>query len=701
MENPEPSNIVFRGPNGCISKFGLSTPATNVAPSRSRAVVRVANGLRENPLRPEDDVDQHERFVGGAHHEHLAWTLVVPVLVHALDERFQRQDAALELLEQVARAGLLREDVEHAVGRAVGVVGDPRVHPLPFCFGGLPRLASGLEDTGDAVDELDAGPALDDQRGEPSSAVVGPGERGLDDEPGTEVRDDAGEVVVVAVGPDVRRVERLEVDEQAFLFLAGTVEDAKPAARRQFHSRRYPLLPLKAGGRAVGAVARNYVTLSEWSGMQVFDVTTLVGVAAVAALLVCSAFFSGSEIAVFSLERHRLSALLQREDDEHVAPLRRLRENPHRLLVTILVGNTIVNVAMASIATAVIARLFDPTTGAVVSTVVMSGLILVFGEISPKSYGVANAESLSLSTARPHELVQKALYPVVFFFDFVSRGINRITGGGQDIERPYVTREEIEALLTTGERAGVIEEAEHEMVQGVFDLSSTSAREVMVPRVNVVGVDVETPLEEVLEICSTNRLTRLPVYEGTLERMVGIADIRDVERAAREGLSLRDVLLPTLQVPDSREIDNLLTEMQEKRVPMVVVRDEFGEMEGILTVEDILEEIVGEIFEVGEERFIRPTADGLLVKGEVTVGEINDFLDVSLPRESDFETVAGLINTELGRIGDVDDTVEVADVSLTVERVDGNRISRVRVERLEDAESGEGGDVDTDTETGA
>lgn len=418
--------------------------------------------------------------------------------------------------------------------------------------------------------------------------------------------------------------------------------------------------------------------------VQVFDVTTVVGVTAVAALLVCSAFFSGSEIAVFSLERHRLSALLQREADSRVAPLRRLRDDPHRLLVTILVGNTIVNVAMASIATAVIARLFDPTTGAVVSTVVMSGLILVFGEISPKSYGVANAESLALSAARPLEFVQKALYPVVVFFDVVSRGINRFTGGGQDIERPYVTREEIEALLTTGERVGAIDEAERDMVQGVFDLSSTTAREVMVPRVNVVGVDVETSLDEVVEVCSTNRLTRLPVYEGTLDRMVGIADIRDVERAAREGESLRDILLPTLQVPDSREIDNLLTEMQEKRVPMVIVLDEFGEVEGIITIEDILEEIVGEIFEVGEERFIRPTADGLLVKGEVTIGEVNEFLGVNLPLEGDFETVAGLINTELGRIGDVDDTVEVAGVSLTVERVDGNRISRVRVERLSD-----------------
>ncbi|WP_245902860.1 transporter associated domain-containing protein [Salinigranum rubrum] len=190
-------------------------------------------------------------------------------------------------------------------------------------------------------------------------------------------------------------------------------------------------------------------------------------------------------------------------------------------------------------------------------------------------------------------------------------------------------------------------------------------------------------------MCATNRLTRVPVYQGTLDHVVGIADIRDVERAIREGKTLDDVLLPSLQVPEGREIDDLLAEMQAERVTMVIVRDEFGETEGILTVEDILEEIVGEIFEVGEERFIRPTTDGLVVKGEVTVGEVNDALGVDLTTEGEFETVAGLINAELGRIGDVGDRVVVADVALDVERVDGHRIRRVRVRPMV-GESSEG-----------
>jgi len=424
--------------------------------------------------------------------------------------------------------------------------------------------------------------------------------------------------------------------------------------------------------------------------------------AAVVVLLTLSAFFSASEIAIFSLERHRLDGLVE-EGRPGALTLRRLRENPHRLLVTILVGNNIVNVALASLVSVILALVLSPEAAVVVGTVGISALVLLFGEITPKSYGVANSEALSLRVASPVALVGRALAPLVWLFDAVSGWINRLTGGGGDIERPYVTREEIESLLRSGERVGAIGETEREMVEGVFDLSTTTAREIMVPRVNVVGVDVNTPLDEILSVCADRRLTRVLVYDDTLDHVVGIADVRDVERAVQRDLPLRDVLLPTLQVPEGREIDDLLEEMQAERVPMVVVRDEFGETEGILTVEDILEEIVGEIFEVGEERFIRPTHDGLVAKGEVTVGEVNDALGVELSTEGEYETVAGLINAELGRIGDIGDSIRIDGVSLTVERIDGHRIRRVRVRRLpspEGTDAGATGGAETGTADG-
>jgi CBS domain containing-hemolysin-like protein len=426
------------------------------------------------------------------------------------------------------------------------------------------------------------------------------------------------------------------------------------------------------------------------------------GLVAGVVLLAVSAFFSGSEIAVFSLERHRVDSL--REGGGAGALLARLREDPHRLLVTLLVGNTVVNVALATLASALATAALGTGPGAVVAAVTTSVAVLLFGEILPKSYGVANAESTSLAVAGTLRVVQLLLAPVVWVFDGLAGAFNRVTGGEREIEAPYVTREEFETLLESGEFDEAIGETERDMVQGVFELGSTRAREVMVPRADVVAVDVSTSVEEVLDVCSRERFTRLPVYEGTLDRVVGIADVRDVQRARREGRPLREVLLPAVQVPDTREIDDLLAEMQAERVPMVVVRDEFGETEGLITVEDILEEIVGEIFEVGEERLIRSTPEGLLVNGEVTVGEVNDALGVDLPREGEYETVAGLINAELGRIGDVGDRVVVDAVVLAVERVDGNRIRRVSVRRTTDGTGDRtgsgGGDGDGDGDGG-
>ncbi|TQQ81344.1 HlyC/CorC family transporter [Halonotius terrestris] len=408
----------------------------------------------------------------------------------------------------------------------------------------------------------------------------------------------------------------------------------------------------------------------------------------IALLLGLSAFFSASEIAVFSLERHRLSALRDGSDSRGNL-LARLRDDPHRLLVTILVGNNLVNISMASLATVAMVGVFGAGAGVTVATAVMSVLILVIGEIAPKSYGVANAERTALRVARPLGAIQRVLYPVVAVFEWIATRINKLTGS-DNADRPELTRIELERLIATGERVGAIDTAERAMVEAIFEFGETSAREVMVPRPNVVAVDRDTPLAEIVGRCADERTTRVPVYEDNLDHVVGVVDIRDAERALREGLTLDDVLISPLIVPDSQRIDTLLTEMQAERHPMAVVVDEYGEMEGVVTIEDILEEIVGDIFEVGEERFVRATTDGLVVKGEVTVGEINDILGVALPRHGDYETVAGLINAELGRLGEVDDTVAFPDVGITlsVEAVERNRIRRVRVSR-DGVETGE------------
>jgi len=423
------------------------------------------------------------------------------------------------------------------------------------------------------------------------------------------------------------------------------------------------------------------------------------GVAAIGILMVLSAFFSSSEIAMFSLERHRIDALAEGEDGRAVT-LKWLRENPHRLLVTILVGNNVVNIAMSSIATALFAVYLQPQNAVLATTVVISFLVLLLGESAPKSYAVENAETWSLRIARPLKASQYIMYPAVVFFDYLTRVVNRFTGGRSDIETSYVTRDEIEGILRTGEAEGVIEEDEREMIQSVFRFTNTIAKEVMVPRLDMVSVSADSSLEEVLETCVENDVTRVPVYKNNLDNIIGIVDIRDIVPALETDTTPEDIVEPTLHVPETKEIDDLLQELQEERIQLAIVIDEFGSTKGLVTVEDIVEEIVGEIFETEEEEPIERMDDHtIIVKGEVNVDEVNDELGIELPEEGEFETVAGFIYNRMGRLVEEGESVRHDNVTLTVEETENTRILRVRVETDNDAEAETESEAEAETKT--
>ncbi|MFP4174937.1 MAG: hemolysin family protein [Halobacteriales archaeon] len=410
------------------------------------------------------------------------------------------------------------------------------------------------------------------------------------------------------------------------------------------------------------------------------DPIVVAGVVAVFLLMLLSAFFSSSEIAMFSLERHRLESLAE-GDQTNTATLKSLRENPHRLLVTILVGNNVVNIAMTSIATALFAIYVPGGWAVFLTTVIISVLVLVFGESAPKSYAVENTEEWALRIARPLQTSQYLMYPAVVFFDYLTRAVNRFTGGRSDIETSYVTKDEIEGLLRTGEEEGVIEADEREMIQSVFRFTNTIAKEVMTPRLDVVSVSADTPLDEVLETCVQNDVTRVPVYRDNLDNIVGILDIRDIIPALDTDATPEDIVEPTLHVPETKEIDDLLRELQDERIHLAIVIDEFGSTKGLVTVEDIVEEIVGEIFETEEEEPIeRVDERTILVKGEVNLDEVNEELGIELPEEGEFETVAGFIYNRMGRLVEEGEKVVYEDVTLTVEETENTRILRVRVE---------------------
>ncbi|PSQ18221.1 DNA-binding protein [Halobacteriales archaeon QS_8_69_26] len=434
------------------------------------------------------------------------------------------------------------------------------------------------------------------------------------------------------------------------------------------------------------AVAPAIATV-EVMGVEVANsVVAWLGALTLVVLMGLSAFFSSSEIAMFSLADHRIDALVE-EGKKGAKRLAELKSDPHRLLVTILVGNNLVNIAMSSLATGLLAFLGFSQGGAVLgATLGITAVVLLFGESAPKSYAVENTESWALRISRPLKLSETVLWPLVVLFDYLTRVVNRVTGGRSAIETSYVTRDEIQDIIETGEREGVIDEDEREMLQRIFRFNNTIAKEVMTPRLDMKAVSKETDPAEAIEMCIETGHTRMPVYEGSLDNVIGVVNLRDLVRDVNYGVeddqSIEEFIEPTLHVPESKNVDELLSEMRENRMPMVIVIDEFGTTEGLVTTEDVVEEIVGEILDAEEEEPIEYVDDHtVVVKGEVNIEDVNEALDVDLPEGEEFETIAGFIFNRAGRLVEEGETIDYDGIRITVEAVENTRIMKARLSK--------------------
>jgi CBS domain containing-hemolysin-like protein len=380
--------------------------------------------------------------------------------------------------------------------------------------------------------------------------------------------------------------------------------------------------------------------------------------------------------------------------------LKELKGDPHRLLVTILVGNNIVNIAMSSIATGLLAFYgLDGGTSVVVATLGITALVLLFGESAPKSYAIENTESWALRISRPLKLAEYVLLPLIITFDFLTRQVNRVTGGRAAIETSYVTRQEIQDIIETGEREGVLEEEEREMLQRTLRFNDTIAKEVMTPRLDMTAIPADAEVDEAITACIESGHARMPVYEGSLDNVIGVVHIRDLVRdlnyGETEDVELEDLIQPVLHVPESKNVDELLQEMRANRMHMVIVIDEFGTTEGLVTMEDMTEEIVGEILEGEEELPIEfVDEETALVRGEVNIDEVNEELEIDLPEGEEFETIAGFVFNRAGRLVEEGEEIEFDGVVLRVEQVDNTRITQVRISLPPEEEPA--GPVETD-----
>jgi CBS domain containing-hemolysin-like protein len=406
------------------------------------------------------------------------------------------------------------------------------------------------------------------------------------------------------------------------------------------------------------------------------------GLGMILLLLIGSGFFSSSEIALFSLPAHQIDAMVE-QGLRGARAVKSLKEDPHRLLVTILVGNNMVNITMSSVSTTLVGFYFDAGTAILVSSLGITSMVLIFGESAPKSYAVENTELHARRVARGLKLVETVLWPLITLFYYLTGIVNRLSGGSPSIESTYVSRDEIRNMIKTGEREGILDEEEREMLYRTLRFTDATAKEVMTPRPDVVAVSEDATVEEAVKQCLQSGHARLPAHDGPLDDVTGVFDIREL-RASDYGdfadLDVADVVSPTLHVPESKNVDDLLSEMRDHRIHMAIVIDEFGAIEGLVTMEDLLEELVGEIL-VGDEDppITYVDDDAALVDGAVNIHELNEALDIVLPEGEEFETIAGFIFNRAGRLVEQGEAFDYENVTLRVEQVENTRIQKVRL----------------------
>ncbi len=403
-----------------------------------------------------------------------------------------------------------------------------------------------------------------------------------------------------------------------------------------------------------------------------------------ALLLVISAFFSAAETAIISVGRLK-ARVLDEQQRSGARVLRDLLADPNRLLTTILVGNNAANVAASAIATAAAIRYLG-ATGTGVAAVGMTVIILVLGEIMPKSYAAHYAERVALALAGPVRLAGVLLAVPVQAFTWLSRVSLRLFGvSGQ--RGVVVTEDEIRSLISIGHEQGVVDQAEEEILHSVFEFTDTAASEVMTPRHDMPAVPAAAAVDEAAGHLLQQGVTRLAVYEGTTDNVVGVVHMEDVLKAKVEGapLVVAELLRPALVVPETKPVGDLFERMRKDRVSAALVADEYGTVAGMITLEDMVEHIVGDLWDEhdpAEDDWIKPLdAQSSIIDGRLSVDETNDALAVGLPTDK-AHTVGGWIFHRLGRLPKVGDAVESQGVEFRVEAMDGWRVDRVRVKKL-------------------
>jgi putative hemolysin len=402
-------------------------------------------------------------------------------------------------------------------------------------------------------------------------------------------------------------------------------------------------------------------------------------------LVVCmllTAFFTSSETAFFSLQRVRVEQLVS-SGVKGAARISRLIQRPDRLLSIILLGTNLAMTAASALATALAVSLWGER-GIIVSTVVLTIVILIFAETTPKTLANRHAERFSMSYARPIEILSWIFTPVVLVLSWIASGLTRLVGG-TPVPRSIVSEEEIRTMISVGHKEGTMEEAEAKMLHNVFDFGDRPVREVMVPRTEVIWVEKGITLIDFLKIYAENPLSRFPVYEENTDNVVGILSVKDVMMAQagdaiNEETLVDSLIRPAYFTPESKRASELFTEMRDSNYRMTVVVDEYGGTAGIISLSGLVEEIVGVVGDElaeAEKEFEAIDEYTFHVDGGMNIEEANEEMNLDLPESEDYETVAGFILSLLGRIPQTGERLRYKGMTITVTEMRGLKIEKI------------------------
>ncbi len=416
-------------------------------------------------------------------------------------------------------------------------------------------------------------------------------------------------------------------------------------------------------------------------------------------LILLNGFFSGSEIALISARRTQLQQLAA-DGDPRAGRVLSLKDDPDRFLATVQVGVTFVGTLASAVGGAAAVRALSPLLREIplaflqplaepialaLVVVCITFATLILGELVPKSLALRHAVPLALLVSGPLERLARATSPLVRLLTASTRFVLGLLGQKGTLERAFISEEEVKHMVQEGREQGVFDQTEQELIHSVFEFTEASVKDVMIPRPRIQAIDVETPVEQVLAHIVETGKSRYPVYRNTLDEVLGVLYDKDLFRllAEKKPIVLSQVVRPAFFTPETMRVSRLLKAMQRRRMPMALVVDEYGGVEGLVTIEDLIEEIVGEIEDETdrEDQAVRRLRDGsYIVDASISIHDLADQHHLAFPESAEYETIAGFLIAQLQRMPRGGEIVNYENWRLTIVDMDGRRIARIKIE---------------------